>query len=257
MRQPFLDDRIFLTLGMSILLAACASPSAQTPSPAPQTASTSLPDAQKTPAPPPPEPDAPEAPIETIDASPPSPFPESLALCNRTTISHAPPADADGLIRGYTATTLVGGVSIARAPVADGCFSSGFGMRPRLDGSSRLHKGVDLYHPDAVDIYAAGDGVVVEALYRDDYGNMIVIDHGDGVYTRYAHLERMEDWISPGATLGAGAVIATMGDTAGYSMPRHLHYEVLQGDYDTPARSFGLTPIDIFADLSETPASSG
>jgi murein DD-endopeptidase MepM/ murein hydrolase activator NlpD len=78
--------------------------------------------------------------------------------------------------------------------------------------------------------------------YRDDYGNMILIDHGHGVYTRYAHLSSFHNGLAVGAHVHAGDEIGLMGNTAGYAVPLHLHYEVLLGDYTNPKGSFGLTP---------------
>ena len=91
---------------------------------------------------------------------------------------------------------------------------------------------------------AAGDGTIVEIKYREDYGNMIVIDHGGGVYTRYAHLASFGKGLSAGVSVRAGEQIGLMGNTAGYQIPMHLHYELLLGDYNTPKASFGLEPVD-------------
>ena len=136
---------------------------------------------------------------------------------------------------------LINTVPIALAPIEAGCFSSGFGPR-----GGRTHKGIEYYSHDPVNIYAAGHGNVIEETYRDDYGRMIIIDHGHGVYTRYAHLEKFEDGLLVGHEVEAGRVIGIMGNSASYRIPRHLHYEVLVGDYDTPKKSFGLEPIDIY-----------
>src|SRR5262249_14577844 len=117
------------------------------------------------------------------------------------------------------------------------CLSSGFGMR---DG--RLHKGVDYYAPEGGPIFAAADGVIVERKYRDDYGNMLLIDHGNGVYTRYAHLSSFSGNTEVGAHVTAGSQIGLMGNTAAYPIPVHLHFELLLGNYDNPQGSFGLMP---------------
>ena len=168
-------------------------------------------------------------------------FPSTVELCPRMTISNAPGSD-DGVVTDYKPFIQPArGVTLALAPVEEGCLSSGFGPR-----SGSFHKGVDYHARDAVGILSAGDGTIVESVYRNDYGNMIVIDHGEGVYTRYAHLETVSGGISEGDVVKAGARIGTMGNSGGHPIPRHLHYEVLRGDYDTPKKSFGLTPIDIF-----------
>ncbi|MEM9572284.1 MAG: M23 family metallopeptidase [Pseudomonadota bacterium] len=160
------------------------------------------------------------------------------------TISNAPTADSHRRITNYRPFVDVNGQQIAVAPVEDGCLSSGFGIR-----NGRPHKGIDLYHADPVKVFAAAKGTVREKLYRKDYGNMLVIEHGDRLFARYAHLEHFARGIQVGATVNVGQTIGFMGNTASYRIPRHLHYEVLTGDYGTAAGSFHLTPVDLFAKL--------
>ncbi|MEM9842173.1 MAG: M23 family metallopeptidase [Pseudomonadota bacterium] len=174
----------------------------------------------------------------------PSVFPESLSVCPLMTVSNRP-NPVDGLtIVDYAPIVEIEGVDIAVAPVEAGCLSSGFGPR-----GGRLHKGIDLHTAGPVDIYSGADGTIVEKLYRDDYGNMLVIDHGGGVFTRYAHLERFEPGLETGSIVTAGQVIGVMGSTASYRIPRHLHYEVLTGEWGARAGSFALTPVDPFSFL--------
>ncbi|MET0546394.1 MAG: M23 family metallopeptidase [Caulobacterales bacterium] len=169
-------------------------------------------------------------------------FENSLALCPRMTVSNAPPTDANGVVKSYAKFVRVNGVSVAVNPTHGACLSSMFGPR-----SGRLHKGIDLYSIEGGPILAAGDGVILEKKYRDDYGNMLLIDHGKGVYTRYAHLSSFADGTDAGAKVTAGQQIGLMGNTAAYRIPVHLHYEVLLGDYKNPKGSFGLTPESVFA----------
>ena len=70
---------------------------------------------------------------------------------------------------------------------------------------------------------------------------------GQGVFTRYAHLSSFAPDALVGARVVAGQQIGLMGNTAAYTIPIHLHYEVLLGDYDTPAQSFGLEARSPFA----------
>ena len=105
-----------------------------------------------------------------------------------------------------------------------------------------MHKGVDYYSPSGGAIAAGGDGIIVERVYRDDYANMVLISHGNGVYTRYAHLSSFADGVVEGARVRAGQQLGLMGNTASYQIPIHLHYELLIGDYANPKKSFGLTP---------------
>ena len=164
-------------------------------------------------------------------------FEDLLALCPRMTISNAPPADATGNVRDYAKIVSVQGVQVAINPTRGACLSSSFGAR-----GGRMHEGTDYYSADGGPILAAADGVVIEKKYRDDYGNMLLIDHGRGVYTRYAHLSSFASGVDVGAQVRAGQQIGLMGNTAAYRIPVHLHYEVLLGDYNNPKASFGLTP---------------
>lgn len=165
-------------------------------------------------------------------------FPVTLSLCPRLGIANAPPGDRSLHIIGYTARARVNAVTLARAPVERACVSSGFGNR-----NGQAHTGIDLYNRDPVAIYAAGDGVIREAHYRDDYGNMLVIDHGRGVFTRYAHLASPTDF-SEGDTVTSGQIIGVMGNTASHLIPRHLHYEILTGTWGHQAGSFALKPVN-------------
>lgn len=164
-------------------------------------------------------------------------FEPALELCPRMDVQNAPPVDAQQHVRSYAPVVAVKGVRIATYPSRGACLSSGFGQR-----SSRLHKGLDYHSESGAPILAAGDGTLLEMKYRDDYGNMIVLDHGGGVYTRYAHLASFGRGLMPGVTVKAGDQIGLMGNTAGYAIPMHLHYELLLGDYSNPKASFGLQP---------------
>ncbi len=168
-------------------------------------------------------------------------FPQTLKLCAMSEISNAP-RSRDGTVTAYTPLVQAGpDLALAVAPVAEACLSSGFG--PRGD---RLHKGIDLHHNQETAIFAAASGAIKQIKYRDDYGNMIVIDHGDGVYSRYAHLAGFAPGLTPGTPVQMGQTIGQMGNTAAYRIPVHLHYEVLEGDWDSQAGSFGLNPVDLF-----------
>ena len=73
---------------------------------------------------------------------------------------------------------------------------------------------------------------------------MTLIDHGGGVYTRYAHRASFVRGPSPGVSVRAGDALGLMGNSGSYQIPIQLHYEVLPGDYRTPKASFGLQPAD-------------
>ncbi len=110
-------------------------------------------------------------------------------------------------------------------PVRTAEFTSGYGTRtdPFRGGAAR-HQGIDLAAPVGTPIYATADGTVSEAGYnRGGYGNLIKLDHGRGIETRYGHLSRV--MVSPGQRVSRGQLIGRMGST-GRSTGSHLHYEV-------------------------------
>lgn len=147
----------------------------------------------------------------------------SLHLCP-TNVTNAPSTDHRGSVRGFTQTVAVKGVEIARAPVA-GCVSSGFG--PRVNGGvGKFHNGIDLYTKTPTPIYAAASGVIEAAAPKNGYGNMILINHGRGVKTRYAHLSSYSPGIRLGARVDAGEAIGLTGST-GNATAVHLHYEII------------------------------
>lgn len=191
----------------------------------------------------------PAAPPASTPPTPPLPervstdiLPDELWLCPLMKVSNAP-QPTDGLaIVDYQKTVPVNGVPVAMAPVDKGCLSSGFGPR-----NGRVHKGIDLHNASPVDVYAGADGAIKEISYRKGYGNMIVIDHGNEVFTRYAHLDSFARGLKVGDLVNLGETIGVMGTTADFPVPRHLHYEVLTGTWGAQAGSFALTPIDIFA----------
>ena len=166
----------------------------------------------------------------------------SLAICPKLSISNAPPANDLKVLTYKPFVEPAPGVKLAVAPTNGACLSSGFGPR-----RGKLHKGIDLHSRKAPMIVAAADGVVVQRKYRDDYGNMVVIDHGDGVYTRYAHLANFHPGVKQGAKVPFGAPLGPMGRTAKWPVALHLHYEILLGDIGNPKGSFGLEPFDPLA----------
>lgn len=107
--------------------------------------------------------------------------------------------------------------------------SSLFGYRKDpFSGAPRMHQGVDLSGSRGEPIYAAGSGKVVEVRNSFfGYGREVVVDHGFGYKTRYAHLHRM--FVKVGDQVHRGDQIATMGNT-GKSKGVHLHYEVIYRD---------------------------
>lgn len=105
-------------------------------------------------------------------------------------------------------------------------------------GDGRNHKGMDLRAPSGTSIFAVAGGTVVKAAWDGAYGYSVVIDHGNGITTRYAHASRL--CCSAGDTVSAGQVIALVG-TTGQSTGNHLHIEVaVNGRKVNPAAYIGL-----------------
>ena len=186
------------------------------------------------------EPAAQPAPAAAGSTMPTGAMNGEIVICNMR-VSNPPrggdPAEAIGKA-GETAA--LNGVALMLKPATKACLSSGFGYR-----NGKLHKGVDYFSDMGGDALAAGGGVIAEAVMRGDYGNMVVIDHGNGVYTRYAHLARFDAGVREGATVTMGQTLGPIGMTGASSIV-HLHYEVLTGDIETNAGSFGLEPVDPF-----------
>lgn len=90
-------------------------------------------------------------------------------------------------------------------------------------GDGRGHKGLDMAAPKGTPIFAVASGTVVEASYQSQYGYYIMIDHGNGIKTRYAHASAL--CVKKGARVSQGDMIATVGST-GRSTGNHLHFEV-------------------------------
>lgn len=109
-------------------------------------------------------------------------------------------------------------------PVQHLSFTSNFGVRSDpFRGTAAMHAGVDIPGPTGTPIYATADGVVSHAGRQGGYGNMIEINHGKGITTRYGHLSKII--INGNARVRRGQIIGLMGST-GRSTGPHLHYEV-------------------------------
>ena len=112
--------------------------------------------------------------------------------------------------------------------------TSPFGMRTHpITGIYKLHTGMDIGAPYGANFVAANDGVVVKAEYNSAYGNMVMIDHGGGVMTLYAHGSSIE--VKEGDVVRQGQTVLKVGST-GYSTGPHAHFEIrINGEYLNPA----------------------
>jgi murein DD-endopeptidase MepM/ murein hydrolase activator NlpD len=110
-------------------------------------------------------------------------------------------------------------------PVAGGETTDGFGGRrdPFGGGSSEFHSGQDISAERGTPVYAAGIATVKFAGTQSGYGQVVILDHGDGITTRYGHLSKIE--VVAGQQLLRGEMIGRVGST-GRSTGPHLHYEV-------------------------------
>lgn len=114
--------------------------------------------------------------------------------------------------------------------------SSEFGYREQpIAGASTNHKGMDFAAPAGTPIYAAASGTVTSASYSDNAGNMIVINHGNGLQTYYMHCNSM--YVRAGQTVSKGQNIGAVGSTGNSSGP-HLHFQVMQNGTPVNPRNY-------------------
>lgn len=123
-------------------------------------------------------------------------------------------------------------------PVAIGYYSSPFGYRfDPINGRPLLHAGVDIASPWGTAVRAPADGVVSYAGYYGGYGNLVAIDHGYGLTTRFAHNSRL--LVHPGQQVHRWDVISVVGST-GHSTGSHVHYEVRMHGIPVDPRNYIL-----------------
>lgn len=148
----------------------------------------------------------------------------------------------------------------ATQPVDNLAFTSLFGVRSDpFRGSAAMHAGVDIPGAKGTPIYATADGIVARAERAGGYGNLVEVNHGRGISTRYGHLSKI--LVAANARVTRGQLIALMGST-GRSTGSHLHYEVrvdgqavnpipfLQtADYLSPARE--IKPVQVVPGASD------
>ncbi len=111
-------------------------------------------------------------------------------------------------------------------PISKGWLSSYYGIRKDpFSGLPAMHKGLDFAGKEGSDVIATGAGLVVWSGPRYGYGQLIEIDHGDGLTTRYGHNKTIK--VRVGDVVTKGDVIGEMGRT-GRATGAHVHYEVLR-----------------------------
>lgn len=123
----------------------------------------------------------------------------------------------------------INGIKLATLPVT-GTISSRYGVSSRIRRSN--HTGLDIAATTGTPIKVMADGVVTNASYSGSYGNLVKVDHGNGVETWYAHTSKM--YVKKGQEVKAGDVIAAVGSTGNSTGP-HLHLEIrLNGEHINP-----------------------
>jgi murein DD-endopeptidase MepM/ murein hydrolase activator NlpD len=135
-------------------------------------------------------------------------------------------------------------------------FTSGFGVRSDpFRGRAAMHAGIDLAGAIGTPVYATADGVVGRSEWNSGgYGNLVEIDHGQGIQTRYGHLSQRI--ALPGQRIHRGDLIGLMGST-GRSTGSHLHYEVrIDGRAVNPVPFLQASPTFIAMQRSNTAAAT-
>lgn len=125
----------------------------------------------------------------------------------------------------------INGIKLATLPVT-GTISSRYGVSSRIRKSN--HTGLDIAATTGTPIKVMADGVVTNASYSGSYGNLVKVDHGNGVETWYAHTSKM--YVKKGQEVKAGDEIAAVGSTGNSTGP-HLHLEIrLNGEHINPQK---------------------
>lgn len=138
---------------------------------------------------------------------------------------------SDALVQIGTRKTVSRGGRINYGVVSGTRISSYYGYRIHpITGKRRFHDGIDIAAPHGNTVYAYTDGVVVEAGWNGGYGYCILIDHGDGLKTRYAHLSRI--FVRVGQRVRVEERIGAVGSTGNSTGP-HLHFEVIKNGRTT------------------------
>ena len=151
--------------------------------------------------------------------------------------------------------TVVAG-PVASLGDAGSAVTSGFGWRQDpLTGVPAFHKGIDVRATYGEAVSAAGPGRVVVAQSQGGYGQTVVVDHGGGLQTRYAHLSAIG--VQVGDTVDAGAPVGRAG-RSGRATGTHVHFEATQGGQPVNPAEFPLRlkAATLFADVGSAPTDS-
>ena len=120
----------------------------------------------------------------------------------------------------------INGIKLATNPIA-GTITSRYGVSSSIRKST--HTGLDIAATTGTPIKVVADGTVTAASYNGSYGNLVKVDHGNGVETWYAHTSKM--YVTVGQTVTAGEIIAAVGSTGNSTGP-HLHFSlIIKGEF--------------------------
>lgn len=162
---------------------------------------------------------------------PQTPSRKIASLSQPTRAKRFPKTSKPNLQEKLATAPAIQGLHALEYPVKNYRISSGFGWRGR-----HHHDGVDIPAPIGTHINAAEAGTVVEEGWESGYGHMLIIDHGNGLRTRYAHCSRV--LVKLGETIQKGQHVADVGATGRVS-GAHLHFEVLvSGHPQNPKQYF-------------------
>lgn len=148
-------------------------------------------------------------------------------------------ADANTATEAVEASSEPARLTVAPVP---GELSSEFGLRSdpvrrkrKRRRRHKMHKGLDFIAQRGSHVHAAGPGIVVKAQVSGGYGRLVIVDHGGGVQTRYAHLQRFK--VRKGEIVEAGKVLGLVGSSGRVTGP-HLHFEVRKDGVAVPPADY-------------------
>ena len=134
-------------------------------------------------------------------------------------------SSSSGSSSGSAGASVISGNGTFTHPCPAGYISSTFGYRTQpIAGASTNHKGIDFAAATGTPIYAAAAGTVISAGYAGNAGNLLVINHGNGLLTYYMHCNKI--YVSAGQKVSRGQNVAAVG-TTGNSTGPHLHFQVM------------------------------
>lgn len=144
---------------------------------------------------------------------------------NTSSLSNTSTEDNSNVnVEANTSTNMSTSSTALQKPVSSYRITSRFGMRIHpVTGMKKMHNGIDLASGKGTPIKSSQGGKVIISQYSSSYGNYVVVDHGNGLSTLYAHLDKR--YVSVGDSVKCGQEIGTMGST-GMSTGPHLHFEV-------------------------------